>query len=81
MKNLRYYFPGAILFMIALLIMVFPQILIAFIASLIIMAGIGALYLGHMIRKSEKHAGYFNNSMFEFEDVFFKRPFFGRWHN
>ena len=45
MQNFRYYLPGTIMILVALLIMAVPEILIAFVASLVIMAGIGALYL------------------------------------
>ena len=40
------------LILIAILIITVPEILVAFIASMIIMAGIGVLYIGHRIRKS-----------------------------
>jgi flagellar biosynthesis component FlhA len=53
MRNLRYYFPGSILILIAIMIVAVPEILVAFVAALIIMVGIGALYTGHMMRKSE----------------------------
>ena len=53
MRDLRYYLPGSILIIIAIMIIAIPQIFVAFVAALIIMVGIGALYIGHMIRKSE----------------------------
>ena len=53
MGNLKYYLPGAILILIAFLILAVPEILVALVAALIIMAGIGALAIGHLIRKSE----------------------------
>jgi hypothetical protein len=53
MHNLRYYIPGTILILIATMIVAVLEILIAFVAASIIIAGIGALYIGHMIRKSE----------------------------
>jgi hypothetical protein len=53
MRDLRYYIPGGILILIAIVIVAVPQILVAFVAALIIMVGIGALYIGHMMRKSE----------------------------
>ena len=52
MKTLRFYMPGAFLISIALVIVIVPQILVAFIAALLVMAGIGALQLGHILRKS-----------------------------
>jgi hypothetical protein len=53
MRDLRYYLPGSILILIAIMIVAVPQILIAFVAALLIMVGIGALVIGHMMRKSE----------------------------
>ncbi|MBW2266050.1 MAG: hypothetical protein JRF28_07800 [Deltaproteobacteria bacterium] len=52
MRNLRYYAPGITLILIAILIVAVPEILVAFVVGLIVMAGIGALYIGHMIRRS-----------------------------
>lgn len=53
MRNLQYYLPGSILILIAIMIVAVPEILVALVAALIIMVGIGALYIGHMMRKSE----------------------------
>jgi len=53
MRYVNYYFPGIILILIAIMIVVVPEIIVAFLAASILMAGIGALYVGHMIRKSE----------------------------
>ena len=53
MRNLRYYVPGTILILIAIMIVAVPEILVAFVVAFMIMAGIGALYIGHMIRRSE----------------------------
>jgi len=71
MQSIRYYLPGIILILVAIMIVAVPEILVAFVASLIIMAGIGALYIGHKMRKSE----------IEFRDTgtqFFDDDFFGR---
>ena len=71
MQSIRYYGPGIILISIAIMIVAVPEILVAFAASIIIMAGIGALYIGHKMRKSE----------IEFRDTdtqFFDDDFFGR---
>ena len=71
MQNIRYYLPGIILIAIAIMIVAVPEILVAFVAAIIIMAGIGALYIGHRMRKSE----------IEFRDTdtqFFDDDFFGR---
>ncbi len=53
MRNIRYYIPGSILILIAIVIVAVPEILVAFLAASIIMAGVGALYIGHIMRKSE----------------------------
>jgi hypothetical protein len=52
MKTLRFYMPGAFLISIALVIVIVPQILVAFMAAILVMAGIGLLQLGHILRKS-----------------------------
>lgn len=53
MDTIRYYLPGIILILIAISIVAVPQILVVFVASVIIIAGIAVLYIGHKIRKSE----------------------------
>ena len=53
MRNIKYYIPGSILILIAIVIIAVPEILVAFLAASIIMAGVGALYIGHTIRKSK----------------------------
>ena len=57
MRSLRYYLPGIILILVAIVIVAVPEILIGFIAALIILAGIGALTIGHRIRKSKIEFG------------------------
>lgn len=57
MHKLAYYLPGSLLILLALLIVAVPEILIALVAASIIMAGIGSLYIGHMLRKSEIEVG------------------------
>lgn len=82
MENLKYYVPGSILILIAIMIVAVPEILVAFLAALIIMAGIGALYIGHMIRKSDIE---FRNTDGWFLDDdfcgrrFVRAPVFRRW--
>jgi len=71
MMNVRYYFPGILLILSALVIVVVPEILVAFIASLILMAGIGALYVGHRMRRSGVEIRQFENLFFE-DDFFTK---------
>ena len=83
MRNIKYYIPGSVLILIAILIVAVPKILVAFVAASIIMVGIGALYIGHMIRKSEIEFrdidGWFSD-----DDLygwrFVRRPVFRRWY-
>jgi len=83
MHNLKYYIPGSILILIAIMIVAVPEILVAFVAASIIIAGIGALYIGHMIRKSEIE---FRDSDGWFPDDdsyvwrFVRAPVFRRWY-
>ena len=53
MVNFRFYFPGITLILIAIAIIAVPEILVAFIAAAIIVAGLALLYMGHIARKSE----------------------------
>ena len=64
MGNLRYYLPGSILILIALLIVAVPEILIALAAASMIMLGAGGLYIGHVARKSEKDWNVFDGRFF-----------------
>ena len=82
MDSIRYYFPGIVLILIAILIVAVPQILVAIVATLIIMAGIGALFIGHKIRKSE--IGFRHTSEWFSDDDFLgrrfvRRPVFRDW--
>ena len=83
MNTIRYYLPGTILILIAIMIVAVPEILVAFVASLIIMAGIGALIIGHKIRKSEtkfRHTDeWFPDEDF-FDRRFLRRPVFRDWN-
>jgi len=83
MRNLKYYLPGSTLMIIAIMIVAVPEILIAFVAASIIMAGIGALYIGHLIRKSEIKSkntdGWFLDDDF-CAWRFVRAPVFRRWH-
>ena len=83
MKAIRFYIPGALLVLVALVIVMVPQVLVAFIAALFVMAGIGALRVGHHIRKStpasrDFEGGYGENDFFgrQFDRV----PVSIRWH-
>ena len=83
MRNIRYYLPGTTLILIAVLIVAVPEILVAFVAGLIIMAGIGALYVGHMVRKSRiefenPDKWFFDNNSHGFR--YARQPIFRRWH-
>ena len=69
MNTIRYYFPGIILILIAIMIVAVPEIIVAFVASIIIMAGIGAQYLGHKMRKSELEFRH-TDGRFSDEDFF-----------
>ena len=83
MDNIRYYLPGIILILIAIIVLVLPEILVAFVASIIIMAGIGALYIGHRIRKSEielLHADDWVSDEYSFGRGFVRKPIFRSWH-
>ena len=73
MGNLKYYLPGGILILTAMLIVAVPEILVAMVAALIIMAGVGALVIGHMIRKSETEFRNMDNGFSR------NRPFGGRF--
>ncbi|MDY6950481.1 MAG: hypothetical protein SWE60_03140 [Thermodesulfobacteriota bacterium] len=53
MGSLKYYTPGIVLILMAVMVVAFPEILVALVAAAIIMVGIGALCVGHLIRKSE----------------------------
>ena len=83
MDGIRYYLPGTILILIAIMIVAVPEILVAFVASIIIMAGVGALYIGHKIRKSEievqPNDGWSSDDDF-FGPRFVRRPVFRDWN-
>lgn len=62
--KLKYYLPGSLLIFTALLIVAVPEILIALAAASMIMLGTGALYIGHLVRKSEKERDVLNRWFF-----------------
>ena len=83
MGTIRYYLPGIILILIAIIIVAVPEILIAFVASIIIMTGIGALYIGHKIRKSEIECRTTDDLPSDedfFGRKFARKPIFRDWH-
>lgn len=53
MKNIRYYVPGGLLIIAALLIVAVPEILVAIVAAFIMLIGIFALYIGHTVRQAD----------------------------
>jgi hypothetical protein len=79
MKDLRYYLPGISLITAAIIIVAFPQILIALIGATIICAGLVALYIGHMLRKGFDEVGYSHGSLLE--EFLVAQPGFRRWYN
>ena len=83
MDSIRYYLPGTILILIAIMIVAVPEILVAFVASIIIMAGLAALYIGHKMRKSEIEFQH-NDGWLSDEDFFgrryVRRPVFRDWN-
>ena len=83
MGNLKYYIPGILLILIAIMIVAFPEILVALVAAAIIMAGIGALVVGHVIRKSEMDLSNTDGQPFDHRPYgwrFAQRPVFRWWH-
>jgi hypothetical protein len=53
MKELKYYVPGGLIIIFSILIVAFPEILVALIAGFVLMMGVIALFLGHMMSRSE----------------------------
>jgi hypothetical protein len=75
--------PGIILILIAIMVVAVPEILVAFMASIIIIAGIGALYIGHKIRKSQigfRQAEEWSSDEGFFGRRFLRRPLFRDWN-
>jgi len=83
MANFRFYFPGITLILIAIAIIAVPEILVAFVAAAIIMAGIALLYMGHIARKSEieiRNSGQWFHEDGFFDSWFAKAPVDRRRH-
>ena len=53
MKLLRFYLPGILLILAAVLIIAVPEILVAMVSASIMIMGVVALVVGHGFRKSE----------------------------
>ncbi|OQX60798.1 MAG: hypothetical protein B5M56_10465 [Desulfococcus sp. 4484_241] len=72
---MKYYVPGIFLIASSLLIIAFPQILVAIVSACIFMAGITALGIGNLMKhydrelKARGEGGFVN--------IFFRGP--GRW--
>ena len=79
MKNIKYYIPGISLIAVAIIIVAFPQILIAMIAATVICLGFLALYIGHMVRKGLGEVGYSRGSVLD--EFFVYQPTYRRWHD
>jgi hypothetical protein len=83
MRSLKYYLPGSILILMALLIVAVPEILIASVAALMIMLGAAGLYMGHLARKSEKDWNVFDGRILR-DDLrgwrVVRIPVFRRWY-
>ena len=78
MRDLKYYYPGTILITVAVIIVAFPEILIAMIAATILTAGGVALYIGHKMRKGFDEFSYINGSAFD--KFLIEQPIFRRWY-
>ncbi len=79
MEGIKYYLPGIILILSGLLIIIYPEILIALIASLTILGGIGALIAGKSVHDSVKdfhninRHGFYDETINDFGSI--KGPF------
>ncbi len=77
MKKLMYYLPGSIIIFLGILIVAIPEILIAIVASTIIMVGIVSLYVGHIMLNSDRRLNYFDRLLWvdqdDTEDFFITR--------
>ena len=78
MRDFKYYLPGITLITIAVIIVAFPEILIAMIAATILFAGAVALYIGHKMRKGFDEFSYINGSTFD--KFLIDQPIFRRWY-
>lgn len=70
MSGFRYYMPGLTLIGMALLIIAYPQILVALVAALVMMAGIGALWVGKAVKTM--HDSGLRNGEHSTVQMFFK---------
>ena len=58
--------------LMAMLIIIVPEILVAFVAASIFIIGIGVLSIGHMVRKSK-------TDVRNIDEWFLKTDHYGRW--
>ena len=79
MTDIKYYLPGMSLIAIAVIIVAFPEILIAMIAATIICAGGIALYIGHKMRTGFDELEYMNGSTFD--KYLINQPLFRKWYS
>ena len=82
MDTLRYYLPGIILILIAIMVVAVPEILVVFVASIIIIVGISALLIGHKIRKLGIDLSRSDDRFFDDDFLglrFVRRPVFREW--
>ncbi len=82
MKKLTYYLPGSIIILLGILIVAIPEILIAIVASTIIMLGIVSLYVGHIKLNSDRRFNYFDWRLWvDYDDTedFFNTRYLRRW--
>ena len=81
MYRLKYCFPGVTMILFAFVILAVPEILVAVVATLVLLAGLSACYAGHMIRKAK--IAYRQNGRLGMEDdslvwAFLRHPVYGR---
>ena len=79
MTSIKYYFPGISLIAIAVIIVAFPEVLIAIIAATIIFAGVIALCIGHKLKTGFGELEHMNSSVFD--RILIDQPIIRRWYN
>ena len=53
MKNIRYYIPGVLMILAAVLILAVPEVLVVFAATSVFLIGFLFLYVGHRMKTAE----------------------------
>ncbi len=84
MKNLKFYSPGIMLILLAIVIIAVPQILVAIVAATIIMVGITALKIGHMMKKSAAEFDVIADRYFDDDFLgqrFARSSMFNKWRH